>query len=225
VLAQWQALRDEAPGHALVALHGAHALAETDPQAAVAALDALADREPRYAIRSARHDEGARPAVGRQGRAPTVRTRGLREATVRRNARFPSFPRRSGAASSSLTGWLAMRLRCCSGNWKTTAPIKGAFLISVRNAGASGFAGTVLVIRIDPEAMLRSGTDQIEIKARCQDLLALAGRTARVLLGAQLLHHGGGRAAHRSRPRRPPGVPPVRRSLVPRRLPRRIPAA
>src|SRR5262249_1064870 len=151
VLDQWQALRDEAPGHALVALHGAHALAETDPQAALAALDALADREPRYAIAALGALRELALQSGEKTRADRADTR-LREARVRRNAAVPVLSKalwRGELEPHRLPGYAVTLLQR---QLQDDGTIKGAFLISVRNTGASGFAGTVLVIRIDPEA-------------------------------------------------------------------------
>jgi len=171
VLEQWRAVRLEAPGHALVVLHGADTLAETDPQAALAALDALAEREPRYAIEALDAIKELALRLGDKLRSDQADTR-LRKARMRRDAAVPVLSKavwRGEFEAHRLPGYaVALLLR----QLESDGTIKGAFLVSVRKPEAAGFGGTVLVIRIDPEAMRSAGIDQVDIAARCQDLLA-----------------------------------------------------
>jgi Zn-dependent protease with chaperone function len=171
VLGQWRSLRQEAPGHALVALHGAHTLAETDPQAAIAALDTLAEREPRHAIEALGTIKELALRLGDKQRSDQADTR-LRKARMRRDAAVPVLSKavwRGEFEAHRLPDYaVELLLRQLEGD----GTIKGAFLVSVRKPEAAGFGGTVLVIRIDPAAMLRAGIDQVAIAARCRDLLA-----------------------------------------------------
>jgi hypothetical protein len=109
--------------------------------------------------------------LGDKLRADQADTR-LRKAKIERHAAVPVLSKavwRGEFEAHRLPGYaVELLLR----QLEVDGTIKGAFLVSVRKPEGVDFGGTLLVIRIDPEAMLRSGEDQSAIEARCQELLA-----------------------------------------------------
>jgi Zn-dependent protease with chaperone function len=167
----WQALRAEAPGHALVALHGAQALAEADSQAALAALDALAAREPRHAIAALGALKEIALQSGDKLRADQADTR-LRQAWTRRNAAFPLLSKAVWRGSLEAPGLPGYAVELLRQKLKADEAIKGAFLAAVVDPEAAPYRGTLLVIRLDPHAMERAGRNEDTIVAAARDLLS-----------------------------------------------------
>jgi Zn-dependent protease with chaperone function len=169
-LEHWRRLRSQAPEDPRVTLHYGRALAGLRSTEAFELLEGLAARDPCYASFALEAMKQLALDIGDKQRADRYDTR-HHAALQRREAAAALFDASYRDARFDPHGLPEHAVAILASQLQIDGTIAEAYLVRLRPEGATPFRACLLVIRIDPEAMHKLGTDQDAIAARCVVLL------------------------------------------------------